>query len=316
MMILTALALNSLSLLGLGGVSVELPAASTSKGLEISVAEVAKVTGDDAEAVALVQAASLGYAPAPGYHRTLRADLIQASLRQSLPGVDVRVTGAPRCRVTPEVQTVKGMDVQVAAAVKLRESLAGQDAEAKVTGPVPDVHIPTSDQPWRLVVPTITGSVFPGIRTVPVQIWLDQQLYRTVQVSFQVTIWQRRAVLRRAINAGEPLHAGLFQVKRVAVDGAQGMLALKLEALGGSVALKALAAGATVTERDVHREVVVHRGDHVTIRVIKGNVAVSDVGIAKTDGRVGERVEVTLKSTGRELSGTVRGPQSIEVKIQ
>ena len=316
MMILTALQSLALAALGLGGVSVELPAASTSKGLEISVAEVAKVTGEDAEAVALVEAASLGYAPAPGYHRTLRADLIEASLRQSLPGVDVRVTGAPRCRVTPAIQTVKGVDVQVAAAVKLRESLAGLDAEAKVSGAVPDIHVPTSEAEPRIVVPPLTGSVFPGVRSVPVQVWLDRQLYRTVHVSFQVTIWQRRAVLRRAVSAGEPLHAGLFQVKRVAADGAGGMLALKLEALGGSVALKALPAGTTVSERDVHRQVVVHRGDHVTVRVVKGNVAVSDVGVAKADGRVGERVEVVLKSTGRELSGVVRGPQSIEVKIQ
>ncbi len=311
MMILTALAL-----VGLGGVAVELPSASTSQGLEISVAEVARVTGEDAATVKLVEAASLGYAPAPGYHRTLRADLIEASLRQSLPGVEIHVTGAPRCRVTPAVQIVKGLDLQAAAATKLRESLLRYDAEAKVTGPIQDIQVPTSEEPVRIVVPPFKGTSFPGIRTVPVQLWLDRQLYRTVHVSFQVTIWQRRAVLKRAINAGEPLHAGLFHVKRVAADGADGMLALSLEELGGAVALKSLAAGVTVSERDVHRQVVVHRGDHVTIRVVKGNVAVSDVGVAKADGRLGERVDVILKSTGRELSGVVRGPQSIEVKIQ
>jgi flagella basal body P-ring formation protein FlgA len=311
MMILTALALA-----GLGGIAVELPSASTSKGLEISVAEVAKVTGEDAATVALVEAASLGYAPAPGYHRTLRADLIEASLRQSLPGVDIQVTGAPRCCVTPAVQVVKGIEIQAAAATKLRESLTGLDSEAKVTGPIVDLQVPTSDTAPRIVVPPFNQTTFPGIRTVPVQVWLDHQLYRTVHVSFQVTIWQRRAVLRRAINAGEPLHAGLFEIKRVAAGGAAGMNALSLEELGGAVALKSLAAGVAVSERDVHRQVVVHRGDHVTVRVVKGNVAVSDVGLAKVDGRLGERVTVILKSTGRELVGTVRGPQSIEVKIQ
>lgn len=311
MMILTALALA-----GLGGIAVELPSASTSKGLEISVAEVAKVTGEDAATVALVEAASLGYAPAPGYHRTLRADLIEASLRQSLPGVDIQVTGAPRCRVTPAVQVVKGIEIQAAAATKLRESLTGLDSEAKVTGPIVDLQVPTSDEAPRIVVPPFNQTTFPGLRTVPVQVWLDQQLYRTVHVSFQVTIWQRRAVLRRAINAGEPLHAGLFEIQRVAAGGAAGMNVLSLEELGGAVALKSLAAGVAVSERDVHRQVVVHRGDHVTVRVVKGNVAVSDVGLAKVDGRLGERVTVILKSTGRELVGTVRGPQSIEVKIQ
>lgn len=311
MMLLTAL-----SLLTLGGVSVELPAASTSKGLDIQVAEIAAVTGDDPELVARVEAASLGYAPAPGYHRTLRADLIQSSLRHALPGVDIRVTGAPRCRVSPGVQIVKGIDLQAAAATRMREALAGLDAEAKVTGPLNDVSVPTSDQPPKIVVPPLTGSTFPGLRNVPVEVWLDGRVYRTLSVTFQVSIWQRRAVLSRAVSAGEPLHAGLFQIKRVAVDGAQGMLALDTTALAGAVALKALPAGISISERDVHREVVVRRGDHVTVRVVKGNVAVSSLGVARADGRMGERLSVVLEATGRELSAIVRGPRSVEVKIQ
>ncbi|MEM8710368.1 MAG: flagellar basal body P-ring formation chaperone FlgA [Planctomycetota bacterium] len=302
-------------LLSFGGVSVELPASATSAGLDISVAEVAKVTGDDEALVERVRAASLGYAPAPGYHRTLRADLIQASLRQALPGVEIDVSGAPRCRVTPEVHVVKGLDLQGAAAAAIRRSLAGLDADAK-PGAVADVQVPRGQSEPRIVVAPLTGSVFPGARSVPVQIWLDGQLYRTVVVTFQVSIWQRRAVLKRAVSAGEPLHAGLFKIERSAVETAAGMQALPLDALGGAVALKALPAGASISERDVHREVVVRRGDRVTVRVVKGGVAVSDMGIAQDAGRVGERIEVVLSSTGRELTAAVRGPRSVEIRIR
>ncbi|QDV09976.1 flagellar basal body P-ring biosynthesis protein FlgA [Planctomycetes bacterium Poly30] len=308
--------LTVLSLLTLGGVSVELPASSTSKGMEIHVAEIAKVTGDDPELVARVEAASLGYAPAPGFHRTLRADLVQASLRSVLPGVEIRVTGAPRCRVTPGVQFVKGIDMQGAAAKRLREALAGQDAEATPTGALADLQVPTSSTPPSIVVPMLVGSTFPGIRSVPVEIWLDGKLYRTVNVSFNVSIWQRRAILSRAVSAGEPLHAGLFQIKRVAVDSAQGMFALETSALAGAVALKALPAGVSVSERDVHREVVVHRGDIINVRVIKGHVEVSDIAVAQADGRMGERLAVVIQSTGRELTAVVKGPRAVEVRIQ
>lgn len=308
--------LTALTLLVLGGVTIELPSVSTSKGLDIQVAEIAKVTGDDPATVALVQAASLGYAPAPGYHRTLRADLVASSLRQVLPGIEIHVTGAPRCRVSPGIQLVKSIDMQAAAAVRLRDSLAGQDADAKFIGALPDLEVPISDEAPRIVVPPVQGSIFPGIRSVPVQVWLDGRIYRTVSADFEVAIWQRRAILRRAVGPGESLHAGLFEVKRVPVTDARGMQALAATELGGAVALKGMAAGTSITERDVHREVVMRRGDHVTVHVIKGNVHVKDVGIVSASGRMGERVAVVLQSTGRELTATVRGPKSVEVRIK
>jgi flagella basal body P-ring formation protein FlgA len=218
--------------------------------------------------------------------------------------------------VTPGIQTVKGIDLQAAAAPRLREALAGQDADVTVTGPMADLQVPTSDTDPVIIVPPISGSTFPGLRSVPVEVWLDGKLYRTMNVTFQVSIWQRRAVLARAVNAGEPLHAGLFQIKRVAVDAAQGMQALDTNALAGAVALRALPAGISISERDVHREVVVRRGDTVNVRVIKGHVEVSDIGIARANGRMGERLTVVIQSTGRELTAVVKGPQAVEVRIQ
>ncbi len=308
--------LTTLSLLAFGGVTVELPATSTSKGLDISVAEVATVTGDDPEEVERVRAASLGYAPAPGYHRTLRADLLRSTIRQAVPGVEVTFKGAPRCRVTAAVVTIPGIDLQAEAAAALRATLVGFDAEAKVTGALADLHVPASTSAPRIVVPLITGRPFPGVRSIPVQVWLDGRIYRTVTVTFNVSIWKRQAVLRRAINTGDALHAGLFRTKRVAVDGAQGMFALDQMSIAGAVALKPLAAGVAVTENDVHRQVIVRRGDTVTVRVSKGTVVVSDVGVAQSDGRMGERVDVELRSTGRVLSAAVRGIKTVEVKIQ
>ncbi|MEL6428162.1 MAG: flagellar basal body P-ring formation chaperone FlgA [Planctomycetota bacterium] len=297
-------------------VSIELPADARSSGLEIHVADVAKVTGTDAALVARVAAASLGYAPAPGYSRTLRADLVLASLRQSLPGVPVAVVGAPRCRVTPAVRTYPGSELRAVAAEAMRGTLNGVDAEARPTGEVPDVQVPESTVEPRLVAVPDRGAVHPGRRNVQVQIWLGEQLYRTVHVSFEVQVWQRSAVLRQAVDVGTRMHAGLFEIKRVPISEAGGLFALPTDQLAGALAKRPIAAGAYVTERDVHREVVIERGALVTVCVRKGAVEVSDVAVAAADGRMGERVEVALRTTGRTLVGVVKGPQLVEVVIQ
>ncbi len=308
--------LTTLTLLLAGGVSVVLPSSATSNGLEISVAEIATVTGEDAALVARVEAASLGYAPAPGYHRTLRADLVLASLRQTLPGVDIRIEGAPRCKVSPEVVRVPGTRIQAEAGAALRDALGGLDASAAPEGLVADVELPKGDVEPRLVVKLERGPVQPGLRSVPVEVWFGEHLYRTVTANFRVSLWRRQAVLDRAVSAGQPLDRSMFTVQRVPVTEVAQSHALGLDEVEGSIALNAMHLGATVTERDVHREVIVRRGDTVTVRITKGLVVVTDVAIAKRDGRMGERVAVTLRSTGVELIAAVRGRQSVEVTIQ
>ena len=297
-------------------VTVELPAKATATGLEISVMDIAAVEGADEGAVALVRAASLGYAPAPGFHRTLRADLVEASLRQSLPGIDVTVTGAPRCRITPATEVVAGDRIRAEASKALRAALVGLDAQARPEGVFPNVEVPKADAPAEIRVPLQRGRVFPGLRTIPIEIWVGGKLYRTVHSTFRVSIWMRQAVLKRAVNVGEALHAGLFEVRRMPVGDAGGLQALSMYELGGAVTLKPLPAGAVVTERDVHREVGVRRGDVVAVRIVRGSITVSDVGVAGGDGRMGERVNVVLKSTGRELQAVVRGTKTLEVKIR
>lgn len=298
-------------------VTISLPVEASVGGLEIMVDDVATaVTGAADATLARVRGASLGYAPAPGYSRVLRADLVEASLQAALPGLVIEVTGAKRCRVSPLVMTVKGVEIQAEAASAVRKALSGLDANAQPEGVVTDLQFPGGDVEPRLVARFTPRSVQPGLVTVPVQVWFGDRLYRTISVSYRVSIWRRQAVLRRAVNVGEALNAGLFEVKRVPIEQARGLQALGIDEVAGSIALKPMRAGSAVLERDVHREVIIRKGDNATVEVSKGAVRVTDVGIVQIDGRMGERVRVQLRSTGRELIGVVRGPQLVEVKIQ
>lgn len=71
-----------------------------------------------------------------------------------------------------------------------------------------------------------------------------------------------------------------------------------------------------MTERDVKRVTLVKRGDLVQVAVRSGGVTVKDVGQAQSNGRMGERVRVQLRSSGIELLAVVRGPKLLEVKIK
>lgn len=307
---------TTLLLLCAGGVSIVLPPAATSSGMEISVDEIAQVEGEDADEVERVRAASLGYAPAPGYHRYLRADLLKASLRQSLPDIEITVKGAPRCLVTSATTTVPGMRLTAEASQALRAALTGMDAEARPLMDLPDLVLPASDAEPQLRTSFRVDRVFPGKIQVPVEVWIGERIYRTVQVRFEVTVWKRQAVLKQAIPAGTELSPGMFKVVRTKVKSGSGLQALELHEIPGSVANRAMAAGASLGERDVKRMTLVRRGDLVQVAVKNRGVTVKDVGQAQSNGRMGERVRVQLRSSGVELLAVVRGPKLLEVKIK
>jgi hypothetical protein len=68
-----------------GGVTVVLPAESTVRGTEVSLGEVALVSGPDAAQVERVRAFDLGYTPTPGYSRVVRRERLVALLEDRHP---------------------------------------------------------------------------------------------------------------------------------------------------------------------------------------------------------------------------------------
>ena len=147
--------ITSFALMLFGGVTVTLPEKAQITGTEITVGQVAQVTGDDASEVERVQAASLGYAPAPGYTRVLLAPRIANRISQSLGlelGSELSIVGADRCVVTPLSHRVTAEELRAKAArVHANKSGKGRrherravtalaprgDLQERVLGPLP-----------------------------------------------------------------------------------------------------------------------------------------------------------------------------------
>ena len=60
------------TLLLASGITVTLPEETKVSGSEMKLGDIAVITGEDESLVERAKQLGLGYAPAPGYHRTLR----------------------------------------------------------------------------------------------------------------------------------------------------------------------------------------------------------------------------------------------------
>lgn len=306
----------ALTLAALGGLTIELPAETSVSGLELSLGAVAVVHGDDPDLVARAEALGLGYAPAPGFQRVLEAERVRAELARELPGIELTVSGAPRCRVLAATITVASADLRERARTVLREALGDADADLAPCGELLDLEVPQPLQGLELEPVWNGRAPSAGAWSVPVRVYVDGELYRTVSTAWDVALWQRRSVLRRSVRAGEELAPTDFETRRVRVGTGPESGALAPEQLGTAVARRDLEAGAIVTARDVERRVVLHRGDVVSLEVRRGGVQVRALVTALGDGHVGDRVRVRCEKTGKELVARVRSSELVALTFE
>ena len=303
------------TLLFIGGVSITLPPEAQVHGTEITLGEVASIRGEDPAAVARFRELSLGYAPAPGYSRLFSKRTIEVRLNEILVGQEYTVSGAIECRVFPKVETVAGKSIGDAAVMEIGRLFQGAEAEINLKSELRDLIVPQGNQPVTIRA-TIEGKQLrPGLWNVPVQILVDGTVYQTVWTAFSVELWEKQLVLSRDVARGEALTAALFKESRIKRTTQASKASIDTAQLIDAVALRDLAAGTVVTTRDVQRQIVVKRGAMLTLEVKKGNITARTIAVARQDGRVGDRIRVSMSDGGRELFAVIVSKDSVQVRL-
>jgi len=298
------------------GVTVSLPATIEVKGTELTVGAIAQVSGEDAALVARVEAASLGYSPAPGFSRLLDQQRVVADLRRLMPGVEFQVAGATRCRVTPAVTTVTAARLLEEAGTTMRDAFAGADTRITARGQVGDLLVPQAVRSLELRADLRDRTPRAGGWSVPVEVLIDGAVYRTIHTQWKVEVWTQQHVLRRDVRVGESLSLADFELARVQVGSGAVSRGIEPATFGGGTAVRALAKGHVVTERDIRRAVVIQRGDTITLEVRRGAVTVRTLAVALRDAHVGDRLPVRVATSGREVVAVVTGTEAVELHLK
>lgn len=299
----------------LGGLTVILNPEARVRGTELSVGALAEVRGDDTALVERIKTLELGWAPAPGYTRTLQRWQIEQKLQAAFPGTHIKLEGADVIRIAPQTTKLSGSELRTRAESELRSIFGSKETILTPTGPMLDVEIPAGDRHPELRCVLEKREQRAGAWSVPVQIWVDGALFSTQWINFQVEISDLVPVLIRDVRRGDVLGPEHFELRRARVGHMGSLEPLSGPALLGAVAQMDLAAGATVTARDVQRARLVKSGDTVQVQVRKGAITARASAIAKTDGMSGDRIRLVSADKTRELSGVVIGRGLVEVDL-
>lgn len=294
----------ALSALLLSGVTITLPPEAEVRGVEIRLGAVADVRGDDPALVHRAREVSLGYAPSPGYRRVLPRWKVERLTAAALAGVDVVVDGAETLTVTPAVESVEAERLERAAVEALSARFAGKDAAWRLAEPLQAVLVPRGERPLEIEVELSDEPAHAGRWSVPVRLIVDGAPYRTIWAAFEVELYERLPVLVTDVPAGAELGPNHIAYQRVKLTRPLGD-PIRPEMLEGARAARALPAGAVLSERDIRRAHAVKRGAIVDLEVRRGSITARVRAVAAADGYVGDRIPVTVETSGKTLRARV-----------
>lgn len=265
----------------------------------VTVGDVASITGTGAPDTARLSALVLTSAPRVG----TVSELSRAQVLAVLPK-GWRVGGYALVRIeraTQEITSERLCDVSLAAARARLESAASA-ARTMLT----------CHQPPRAAVRVASGTI--ALRTVaeslpltdgehllPVEVWVDDSLERTINVPLHLQVSLMRWCATSPVGRGDELEPAAFTAcERPARHAAE--LALADAALPKGRARHMLRPGDVLAMADVAPPGELLAGDAVTVHLRNGSFELESPGILVQSGSVGSRVRVR---TGKDVTPMV-----------
>ncbi len=221
----------------------------------------------------------------------------------------VLASGGPTvARAQTATQRIAGPRLEALAKPALARVHLGGDAELQRAFAVPDQIVPAGTLSLEVgsAIPT------PAYVNVPITIDVNGRFIRQIFVGYRVQRFVRTAVAAHDLVPGSVLTASDVKMARVPWTGQR---TNGTNVLVGRKILAAVRAGSPIAIEATQVNQIVKPGATVVMIVRDGGVAVVADVVARTGGGLGDNVSVYNPQTNKSLSGTVIGPDRVELNL-
>ncbi|HMM20896.1 MAG TPA: flagellar basal body P-ring formation chaperone FlgA [Selenomonadales bacterium] len=297
------------------GVTVAVNPEATVAGPDLTLGDLARITGEDTARVQMLKLLKLGSAPPPGMRMNLTPETLGERLvAQSADWSDITWQVPPLITITTASQTVKGEAIAARAKEAIIQRLGAGGADSDVMLAVlatpPDALVPLGKVDFNVDIPY--GIRFNVPTTASVAIRVDGRTYTTVGVKIDVKAYRNIVVASRNLVYGEILASDAIRMERCEVGHLTGYITDPEKVLGLMVR-KPVAAGAPVIETILAKPLIVKRNSNVTIIAQIGDIVVMAGGKALQQGREGEIIRVQNLSSQRVFAARVIDGTTVQV---
>lgn len=279
--------------------------------------DIAWVAADEPVSTRLL-ALNLGASPVDGQVRTITRDELKRWLVTSgyIANVAVHWEGGKSVRVERLASVVDDAALIRTGRKALRAELSRRfsDFSVEAAGEPLRVRLPAAHYRFRAGAIHVDGFV-PKRLAVPVELWVGTQLYRSVPVAFNLTIYE--PVLRASadLNPGDPL-TGRLQTVRMDVTTLGDEYWPAARTLEGWRLRRRVLRGHALLASDLEPRPLIARGTVVALRVKAGSVLIESRARVLQDGWKDGLVRVKPTEGTDEIQARVISSDIVEAGVQ
>ncbi len=163
------------------------------------------------------------------------------------------------------------------------------------------LRLPECAQPLTAVM---TANVINAGRTT-IGVRCDTGAKWSIFTSAMVKIFDQVCILSQPIQQGEIINPQYLMIEKRDVSTLRGDFVTRIEQLENKQATHYLPKGTVLSLKYFVEPFLIKRGERVTISAIKATFNIDMKGIAMTDGRKNQRINVKNESSGRMINATV-----------
>lgn len=285
------------------------------RGVDIKLSDIASIDGD-ATFKNKVKNIILGQAPLPGYQRVVYRDeviyalkVLKINLTQLNLNIPYQFTVISDYR---QLSIDKLIDL---GKDYIYDSLpySQQELEVDVINPPQDVMVPYGD--LRLEIGEFYQRDLVGTSTIPVEIIIDDRVYRRVYIQYKVGVLQKVFVAKEQIQKGQFISKDLFEIKERLINTLNHQFVDVNADLKGKKMKISLDIGRPLLKSMVEMPPLVERWKEITIVARVGGVEVTTVGKSLQEGNIGDMIKVQNINSRKTIKAKVIAKNTVEVLI-
>ncbi|MFQ5691991.1 MAG: flagellar basal body P-ring formation chaperone FlgA [Nitrospinota bacterium] len=280
----------------------------------VRVSDIARCTGGPAEIRRRILNTPVGQALGPGRDLRLDPDWVLVKIRRQ--GVDRGqiVWKAPR---TVIVATAHQRLEREALERAFREFVVNQtpwppeDVRILNVQAKEDLILPAGDV--RLKVEPPRQSRILGRVQLPVRVFVDGRPVRRVYVTGEIRVSTRVWVLDRPVRRGHVFTAVDLRQMEVDLESGPAGIVRDRRQVVGKRARRSIRGRVPIRSGWLERVPLIRRGDVVTLKAESERFLITTVGLARTDGALGDLVEVMNLASKKSVYGRVVDARTVNV---
>ncbi|MCD6231491.1 flagellar basal body P-ring formation protein FlgA [Candidatus Aerophobetes bacterium] len=279
----------------------------------IELEEIAYLEGDE-ELIQRLKKIKIAPSPAPGNSRTINQEYIQVRLRQNkINQEEVFFEGEKEVKITSRSKLINGEEIVKVVKEKISLFLRGKEEEfqIEVDRIPPPLLLPFGEIKLKTEIPSLSYLYGPVV--IPVKIYVNESIYRTIPISLKVKFFKEVLVTSKRIPPNyifkkEDLHREKREITSPLIEPI-----INLSEIVGKRAIKSIPSSTILEKNMISSPFLIKKGDIITIFKEEGNIEVSTKGKALENGEKGSLIRVLNINSQKELQGIVISTHTVKV---